>query len=184
MVAGEAIVLSGTSASGKTTLAKELQRRAEAPLQYMPLDSFIDMLPCWDEPVFAAMEVGYHHAVAATARAGNHVITDHFRPDLDLDPYLGLRGHAPRRALPVGGAAAPGGATPRGVARVRREPIRTSARRPRVRREVDTALSTPTECADAVLGCQRREAFDRMAAASAAPTPNLATPNLAIPLES
>lgn len=166
MAAGEVIVLSGTSASGKTTLARELQRRAEIPLQYIPLDSFIDMLPCWDDPVFAAMEVGYHHAVAATARAGNHVVTDHFLPRLDLDLYRGLR------VLLVG------------VHCPLEELLRREARRPEERRgfaaaqyahlhdgreydvEVDTARSTPAECADAVLGCRHREAFERMAAAA------------------
>jgi chloramphenicol 3-O phosphotransferase len=162
MTTAEIIVLSGTSASGKTTLARELQRRAETPLQYMPLDSFIDMLPCWEDAVFEAMEVGYHHAVAATARAGNHVVTDHFRPDLDLELYRGLR------ILLVG------------VHCPLEELLRREARRPEERRgfaaaqfgqlhlgreydvEVDTGLSTPAECADAVLSCRRRGAFDRM----------------------
>jgi chloramphenicol 3-O phosphotransferase len=162
MTVAEVIVLSGTSASGKTTLASELQRLSETPLQYMPLDSFIDMLPCWDDAVFAAMEVGYHHAVSATARAGNHVVTDHFRPDLDLELYRGLRVllvgvHCPLEELQ------------------RREARRSEERRGfaaaqfghlhRGRQydvEVDTAASTPAECAEAVLTCRRRDAFDRM----------------------
>jgi chloramphenicol 3-O phosphotransferase len=165
MTTAEVIVLSGTSASGKTTLATELQRRAEVPLQYMPLDSFIDMLPCWDDAVFTAMEVGYHHAVAATARAGNHVVTDHFRPDLDMDLYRGLR------VLLVG------------VHCPLEELLRREARRPEQRRgfagaqfghlhsgreydvEVDTSVLTPELCANAVLGCGELGAFDRMAAA-------------------
>src|SRR5699024_4963189 len=57
------------------------------------LDAFIDMLPRLEDDLFAAMETGYHHAVAALARAGNNVITDHFRPDLDLDLYAGLAVH-------------------------------------------------------------------------------------------
>lgn len=169
MAAAEIVVLSGTSASGKTTLAEELQRRSETPLQYIPLDSFIDMLPCWDEPVFAAMQVGYHHAVAATARAGNNVVSDHFRPDLDLDLYRGLR------VLLVG------------VHCPLEELLRREARRPEERRgfaaaqfghlhsgreydvEVDTSVLTPELCADAVLGCGEPGAFDRMAAAREVP---------------
>lgn len=165
---GEVIVLSGTSASGKTTLAVELQRRAAIPLQYMPLDSFIDMLPCFDAPVFEAMEVGYHHAVAATARAGNNVITDHFRADLDLGLYRGLR------VLLVG------------VHCPLEELLRRESERPEHRRgfaadqyerlhlgreydvDVDTSELTPEECADAVLQCRRRNAFDRMVAAEEA----------------
>ena len=170
MAAGEVIVLSGTSASGKTTLAEELQRRSAVPLQYMPLDSFIDMLPCFDETVFEAMEVGYHHAVAATVRAGNNVVTDHFRPDLDLELYRGLR------VLMVG------------VHCPLDELLRREAERPEHRRgfaeaqfehlhagreydvEVDTTELAPEQCAAAVLGCRRRGAFDRMLAAQGATT--------------
>ncbi|PFG40953.1 chloramphenicol 3-O phosphotransferase [Georgenia soli] len=168
MGAGEVIVLSGTSASGKTTLAEELQRRAPAPLQYLPLDSFIDMLPCLDEPVFEAMVVGYHHAVAATARAGNNVVTDHFRPDLDLHLYRGLR------VLLVG------------VHCSLDELLRREAGRPEHRRgfaaaqfghlhvgraydiELDTTELSPEQSADAVLGCRRRDASDRMLTAQGA----------------
>lgn len=87
------IVLSGPAASGKSTTATALQHRLDAPFLALELDMFIDALP--GDPsdhspdVFERMEQGYHRAVAATASAGNNVITDHYRADLDAELLSG-----------------------------------------------------------------------------------------------
>lgn len=53
----------------------------------MELDSFIRMLPGdpfdQTEADIDRMERGYHHAIAAMAEAGNDIIADHYRADID-----------------------------------------------------------------------------------------------------
>lgn len=81
------IFLVGASASGKSTLAEHLQERLRGTFLAMELDSFIDMLPGdpfdQNETDFERTERGYHGAIAAAAEAGNNVIEDHYRADLD-----------------------------------------------------------------------------------------------------
>ncbi len=157
MGVGRIIVLSGSPASGKTTTASLLQRHLPDPFLHLPLDAFIDMLPPgFDDASFERMEVGYHHAVAAVARAGNNVIVDHFRPELDHELYagpdvllVGLR--CPLEVL------------------LRREELRPPERRgfaaaafPAVHRgrrydvEVDTSQMSPEECVERIRGAYGR----------------------------
>ena len=42
---GQAILLNGTSSSGKTTLAKVLQQKLKEPYLYVSLDQYRDSLP-------------------------------------------------------------------------------------------------------------------------------------------
>ena len=45
MEPGKIIFLNGTSSSGKSSLARELQRRLPEPFLHLQLDAFIEMLP-------------------------------------------------------------------------------------------------------------------------------------------
>jgi chloramphenicol 3-O phosphotransferase len=103
------ILLNGTSSAGKTSIARELQRRLPEPYLHTGIDYFFRMLPprylgeappaderfLWLPPtncdggmaiqvgpVGQRMIAGYHRAVAALAAAGNHVIVD----EVLLDP--------------------------------------------------------------------------------------------------
>lgn len=87
------IFLNGTSSSGKTTLLKALQNSLPEPFLDMGIDRFIWMMPkrylnrpLWDEVLGKATRAGQaghilfsgmHHAIAAAARAGNHILADH-----------------------------------------------------------------------------------------------------------
>jgi chloramphenicol 3-O phosphotransferase len=101
---GNIIILNGASSSGKTTLLKALQKSFDEPYLEAGIDKFLWMLPgryldvpLWHE-VFAytwlvdggdsnllirpgprgyTLLTGMHHAIAALARAGNHVLADH-----------------------------------------------------------------------------------------------------------
>lgn len=98
---GTVLVLNGTSSSGKTSLARALQRRWPGPLLEAGLDRHLSMLPrqylgpLWSQvypyrhagdgtissisvgPVGAQLHRGMHRAVAALARAGCDVVLDH-----------------------------------------------------------------------------------------------------------
>jgi chloramphenicol 3-O phosphotransferase len=83
---GNIIFLNGTSSSGKTTLARELQNRLSEPYLHFSIDSFLAMLP---EKYFSGAEEmalpnvispivsGMHRSIAAFADAGNNIIVDH-----------------------------------------------------------------------------------------------------------
>ncbi|HSL45598.1 MAG TPA: AAA family ATPase [Anaerolineales bacterium] len=87
------IFLNGTSSSGKTSILKALQDQLPDPFLDMGIDRFIFMLPkrylnrpLWDDVLGKAIEPGaagrvlfsgMHHAIAAVAQRGNHVIADH-----------------------------------------------------------------------------------------------------------
>jgi len=98
------ILLNGTSSSGKSSLLRELQRLLPEPYLDAGIDKFIWMLPgrylnmpLWSEvfsyhypnpadletftiqvgPLGQQLTSGMHHAIAALAAAGNHVIADH-----------------------------------------------------------------------------------------------------------
>lgn len=87
------IFLNGASSSGKTSILHCLQDRLPEPFLEMGIDRFIFMLPkryrdrpLWDEVLGRADRAGaagrvlfsgMHHAIAAAARQGNHVIADH-----------------------------------------------------------------------------------------------------------
>ncbi len=94
---GVIILLNGTSSSGKTSLVRALQDALDAPLLDAGIDRFLWMLPkrylnppLWDDVLGRATEAGatgqrlmsgMHHAIAALARAGNHVVADHVLVD-------------------------------------------------------------------------------------------------------
>ena len=80
---GRVIFLNGASSSGKTTLAKELQKHAREPYLYLSIDTFLHQLPSsyLEDHAALAREFsrlldGFNSSSAAIARAGNNVIID------------------------------------------------------------------------------------------------------------
>jgi chloramphenicol 3-O phosphotransferase len=80
---GRVIFLNGTSSSGKTTIAKELQKHAQEPYLHLSLDAFLNQLPSSyledHAPLageFSHLLIGFYASSAAIARAGNNVIID------------------------------------------------------------------------------------------------------------
>jgi chloramphenicol 3-O phosphotransferase len=83
------ILLNGASSSGKTTLARALQRRLEAPFLYFSSDQLVaaGVLPEIDRTGMAGPRAwhtmrprffdGFHRAAAALAEAGNSLIVEH-----------------------------------------------------------------------------------------------------------
>lgn len=94
---GTIILLNGASSSGKTSLVRALQDALDVALLDAGIDRFLWMLPkrylrppLWDEVLGRATEAGatgqalisgMHHAIAALAQAGNHVVADHVLVD-------------------------------------------------------------------------------------------------------
>ena len=77
------IFLNGTSSSGKTTLAKALQRQFSAVYLHVPMDSFGIMFPqskLGDSQLCDAaaprLLAGFYRSIAALVECGNHVIAD------------------------------------------------------------------------------------------------------------
>jgi chloramphenicol 3-O phosphotransferase len=77
-----AVVLNGTSSSGKSSIARELQRRRPEVWLHVPIDAFLQMAPM--EERFAEVEaeilplgIGMHAAMGALAKAGNRIVIDH-----------------------------------------------------------------------------------------------------------
>ena len=81
------IFLHGASSSGKTTLARTLQREAEVPFWHISIDHLRDsgVLPMqrfhdndfdWSEER-AKLFAGFHASLAAYADAGNNLIIEH-----------------------------------------------------------------------------------------------------------
>src|SRR5262245_52359814 len=93
MTTGTIIVLNGTSSAGKSSIVRALQSILDEPYLHAGMDTFFHMLPqryldwpLWHEvlgnnthagPVGRPLVMGMHQAVAALARAGNHVLVDH-----------------------------------------------------------------------------------------------------------
>ena len=82
--AGRIIFLNGASCSGKTTIARALQKILDEPYLHLSADHILGMLPqrCRNvrnpenyRAIYKAIS-GMHHAVAALAAAGNNVIVD------------------------------------------------------------------------------------------------------------
>ncbi|MES0862456.1 AAA family ATPase [Ruegeria sp. SCPT10] len=81
------IVLHGASSSGKSTIARALQKKIELPFWHISIDHLRDsgVLPLdryraaeFDWPSDrAAFFDGFHRSVAAYADAGNHLILEH-----------------------------------------------------------------------------------------------------------
>jgi chloramphenicol 3-O phosphotransferase len=76
---GNVIVLNGTSSSGKTTLARELQSKCSEVYLLCSLDAFWDMTP-YGIPAgsknFPNMKLALAKAVKALAETGHNVIVD------------------------------------------------------------------------------------------------------------
>jgi len=91
---GKIIFLNGVSSSGKSALAKELQKRLTEDFLHLQLDAFIDMLPHTDDmDMFYRMVDGMHRSIAAMAEAQNNLIVDHVVIDkVWLDQLLELLG--------------------------------------------------------------------------------------------
>lgn len=71
-------MLNGTSSSGKSTLARGLQRHLEEPFLHFQLDAFIEMLPRDDDQeMFQQLVRGMNASIAAMVGEGNNLIVDH-----------------------------------------------------------------------------------------------------------
>ena len=79
---GRIILISGTSSSGKSTLARGLQKSLAEPFLHLQLDSYIEMLPRTDDSeMFRRMVGGMNRSVAAMSEEGNNLIVDHVLVD-------------------------------------------------------------------------------------------------------
>jgi chloramphenicol 3-O phosphotransferase len=92
MTHGKIILISGTSSSGKSTLAKGLQKSLAEPFLHVQLDSFIEMLPRTDDSeMFRRMVRGMNRSIAEMSEEGNNLIVDHVLVDNAwLDQLLDL----------------------------------------------------------------------------------------------
>lgn len=80
---GTAIFLNGASSSGKTTIARQIQRTLKFPYLYLSADSFINQLPesyrTNIEYLIVALPqlmIGFHASSVSIIRAGNNAIID------------------------------------------------------------------------------------------------------------
>lgn len=73
----DVILLTGTSSSGKTSIAIALQQILPEPFLHMQLDEFIKMMPRHDHDQFCSMVSGFHRCIAAMVSAQNRVVVDH-----------------------------------------------------------------------------------------------------------
>ena len=75
---GKIIFLNGVSSSGKSALAKELQKRLTEDYLHLQLDAFIEMLPRTDDlDMFMKMVDGMNRSIAAMTEGQNNLIVDH-----------------------------------------------------------------------------------------------------------
>jgi chloramphenicol 3-O phosphotransferase len=77
------ILLNGVSSSGKSSIAKALQKRLDAPYLHVCIDVFEEMMPDRTrlteqarQTVFNKMLSGFHHSIAALASCDNNLIVD------------------------------------------------------------------------------------------------------------
>jgi chloramphenicol 3-O phosphotransferase len=78
------IWLNGTSSSGKTTLAKELQALLDDHFLHVCFDTFYQMLPAGFKPTTPAdskyverVHLGFEYSIPALAKGGNRLIVDY-----------------------------------------------------------------------------------------------------------
>lgn len=169
----QVIVLNGGSSSGKSTLARSLQAVLPDPWLAFGVDDFVKALPAALRdsdagiefapdggvsvgPAFRVLETAWMTGIAATVRAGAHVIID--------DVFLGgsdSQGRWQRtlRGLPVlwvGVRCDPATAAAREAARGNRTPGMAALQADLVHRgvaydlEVDTTRTDPAECAGVI----------------------------------
>ncbi len=77
--AGKVVVLNGTSSSGKSTLARELQQRLEETYLHCQLDAFWNMTPQTipaNSMNFPKMKLAMAKSVKALADTGHNVVVD------------------------------------------------------------------------------------------------------------
>jgi chloramphenicol 3-O phosphotransferase len=85
---GRVVILNGASSSGKSTLAKALQRALDEPFLHVSSDQFVasGMLPerrehhgpfAWWEEMRPRFFDGFHRCLPALAGAGNDLIVEH-----------------------------------------------------------------------------------------------------------
>jgi chloramphenicol 3-O phosphotransferase len=154
------IFLNGATGSGKTALARELQRLLEDPYLHVDVNDIVRLLPERFRPAYAQEDMpaqiepavwGFHRCLAAFASAGNHLVVEHALQDiawlqdcaarLAEFPVLFVGVHCPleeleRREAELG----------RERGRARREFSRVHAIG-LYDLEVDTSVCTPRECA-------------------------------------
>ncbi len=165
---GRVVVLNGTSSSGKSSLAAALSGLLPWQHLVMRVDDFYGMCRWPDadttplETRLARVQSGFARAVAATARAGNLVITDLVLsspwrlPDL-LDALDGLG------VTLVGVHCSPAELARREHARGDREPGQAARQLPFVHTgvpydiEIDTTSTSPEDCARTVVDRLREE---------------------------
>ena len=81
-MAGRIIFLNGTSSSGKSSIAQELQKLLREPYVHMSVDGFLHGVHEWTGVPYAELPPGtlalrvsaFHQCIAALSRAGLHQI--------------------------------------------------------------------------------------------------------------
>jgi chloramphenicol 3-O phosphotransferase len=179
---GRIIFLNGTSSSGKTSIAEQLQLILDPPHFHMSVDAInsmrakqktLDLDAAELAAALARTRAGFHRAVAAMAHAGNDVIADHVLSEqwrlLDcLEVMAGLE------VVFVGVRCSPDELDRRERARGDREPGQAAGQQDQVHAhgcydlECDTTNASPRECAEQIrdyLAAGRTpNAFDRLRA--------------------
>lgn len=160
------VLLSGPSSSGKTTLARALQRLLPVPAVLVEADRAFPDVPYAHSGWGSAgtdpgtVVLAFHESVATWARAGFHVILDGSLPyeDRDLRDAC-IRVLAPYDLRLVGVTCADRILTARERTRPEARPIGWAVRQARdihdgmpYAARVDTSARSPEECAEDVLG--------------------------------
>lgn len=78
---GKVIFLNGTSSSGKTTIAKDLQKVLQEPYFYVACDAFLSQIPdsvgeSWFGKEIDGIVAAFHSSSAAISRHGYSIIVD------------------------------------------------------------------------------------------------------------
>ena len=186
--AGTVIFLNGTSSSGKTSIARELQQLAKAPYLHLSIDAYLHQLPIsvlTDGAILVRelpkLMAGFNASNAAIARAGNNIIVDTVweqRPWIDaavaafagLDVYL-VAVRCPLEVLEQREQAR--GDRKVGLARLQYERVHAHGIDDT---EVDTSVMTPRDAAAHILSRVQSgtapTAFARLRLAAAPPKAN------------
>ena len=158
-----AILLNGTSSSGKTSIAKAIQKIAAVPFLHASVDAFTDMFD-WDvvlgdtlrtECDHAGVSI-FHHALPALLSSRFPVVIDHVLQESEWHEqcHALLSGH---RVLSVGVYCPLEILRERERTRGDRETGLAEWQHPRVHRhgsydlQVDTSQASPEECAHRIL---------------------------------
>jgi chloramphenicol 3-O phosphotransferase len=158
-----AILLNGTSSSGKTSIARAIQKMASVPFLYASVDAFTDMFDwdvivggeLWQECDRAGVAI-FHRALPALLSSRFPVVIDHVLEESQWhqECHDALKGY---RVLSVGVHCPLELLREREKARGDRGIGLAERQYPRVHRhgvydlEVDTSKSSPKECAQRIL---------------------------------